>query len=69
MTFITFDLKKNREVRITDGLRARDPFPSPDGRKLIFVTNRLGKTRLGLLKLPSATASPVWRGRGHHLAY
>ncbi len=54
-----YDLQKNREVRITDGLRARDPFPSSDGRTLIFVTNRLGRTRLGVLDLASAQNRPA----------
>ncbi len=49
-----YDLRKNKEVRITDGLRARDPFPSPDNKKLVFVTNKLGKNRLGVLDLASA---------------
>ncbi len=48
-----YDLKKEREVRLTKELRARDPQPSPDGKKLIFVTNRMGMTRLAQLDIPS----------------
>lgn len=44
-----YDLAKHREVRLTRGLRARDPHPSPDNRTLVFVTNKLGKTRIGTL--------------------
>jgi Tol biopolymer transport system component len=54
-----YDLQKNKEVRITDGLRARDPFPSPDGRKLIFVMNKLGRNRLGVFNLASPQGGPV----------
>jgi Tol biopolymer transport system component len=48
-----YDLKKGREVRLTKKLRARDPQLSPDGSKLIFVTNRMGMTRLALLDISS----------------
>ncbi|MGC1454392.1 MAG: BamA/TamA family outer membrane protein [Nitrospirota bacterium] len=54
-----FDLKKNKELRISNGLRARDPFPSPDGRNVIFVTNKLGKNRLGLIDIPKALTGPA----------
>jgi sugar lactone lactonase YvrE len=54
-----FDLKKNREVRVTRGLRARDPSPSPDGKNLVFVTSGRGKTQLATLKLPSVNNLPV----------
>jgi Tol biopolymer transport system component len=47
-----FDVKRKREVRITEGLRARDPDPSPDGTKLVFVINRLGRTRLAVADIP-----------------
>ncbi|HTF99210.1 MAG TPA: hypothetical protein VK654_01325 [Nitrospirota bacterium] len=52
-----FDLAKNNEVCLTDGLRARDPFPSPDGRKLIFVTNKIGKNRLGTIDVAAALSN------------
>ncbi len=45
------DMKKDREVRVTAQVRARDPHPSPDGSKLVFVVNKLGRTRLALLDL------------------
>jgi hypothetical protein len=48
-----YDLKKDREVRLTKKLRARDPQPSPDGKKLLFVMNRMGMTRLASLDLAS----------------
>lgn len=47
-----YDLKTDREIRITRGLRARDPYPSPDNKKLVFVTNSLGRTRLALCGVP-----------------
>ena len=48
-----YDLKEDREVRLTKELRARDPQPSPDGKKLVFVTNRMGMTRLAVLDIAS----------------
>ncbi len=50
-----YDLDRYEEVRVTDMLRGRDPSPSADGRKLVFVQNKLGKTRLGILDLTLAT--------------
>ncbi len=46
-----YDLQKKKEVRVTSDVRARDPQPSPDGAKLIFVTNRMGLTRIGILDI------------------
>ena len=49
-----YDLRKNKEVRITDGLRARDPYPSPDNKKLLVVVNKLGRNRLASLDIAVA---------------
>jgi hypothetical protein len=46
-----YDLERRKEIRLTKYLRARDPAPSPDGSTLVFVANRLGKTRLGKMSL------------------
>ncbi|MCK9420546.1 MAG: BamA/TamA family outer membrane protein [Nitrospirae bacterium] len=54
-----YDVKEDEEIRITDGLRARDPFPSPDGKRLLFVSNKLGRTRLGIIDIPNDLSSPV----------
>ncbi len=54
-----YDLMKRRESRITSDLRARDPHPSPDGKKLLFVMNRLGRTRLAVITLPTADNRPA----------
>jgi sugar lactone lactonase YvrE len=54
-----YDLKEKREVRITRELRARDPHLSADGRRLIFVMNRMGMTRLATLNDPSSRRSPA----------
>ena len=54
-----YDLNKGREVRVTYGFRARDPYPSPDGKKLLFVTNKLGKTRLATIDIPDSGAGTV----------
>ncbi len=54
-----YDIERKKERRITSGLRARDPYPSPDGKKLVFVANKLGKTRLGIADLPTGAGDPV----------
>jgi Tol biopolymer transport system component len=54
-----YDLAKGCETRLTKGLRARDPHPSPDGTKLLFVMNRMGRTRLAVLDLPAALKHPA----------
>lgn len=46
-----YDLQKEKEVRLTRGLRARDPRSSPDGKRLVFVLNRMGMTRLAELPI------------------
>jgi len=51
-----FDLQHGKEVRLTRNLRARDAAASPDGAKLVFVTNGLGKTRLATMPLPQQHA-------------
>ena len=55
------DAATGAETRLTRGLRARDPPPSPDGRALALVTSGGGMTRLALLDLegplPAATPS------------
>jgi Tol biopolymer transport system component len=55
----SYDLEKEREVRVTKGLRARDPHPSPDGKKLLFVLNRMGMTRLAVADLSAKQRVPV----------
>ncbi|MEK6744632.1 MAG: BamA/TamA family outer membrane protein [Nitrospirota bacterium] len=53
------DVASAREVRLTKGLRARDPHPSPDGTRLLFVMNRMGMTRLAMLDLAKAGSGPA----------
>lgn len=55
----SYDLASAREVRITKGLRARDPRPSPDGNALLFVMNRMGMTRLAMLDLAKGSHTPA----------
>ncbi len=45
-----YDMNKNKEIRVTDGLRARDACPSPDNKKLLFITNKLGRNRLASIE-------------------
>jgi Tol biopolymer transport system component len=46
-----YDLEKKKVSRLTRGLRARDPDFSPDGERVLFVANRLGKNDLAVLDL------------------
>lgn len=50
-----YDLTSGRQQRLTQGLRAHSPDVSPDGRRVVFVSQRLGRTRLGLLELENPT--------------
>ena len=54
-----YDLAKEKEFCITTGFRARDPYPSPDGKKLIFVMNSLGRTRLAVITIPTSDDRPA----------
>ncbi|MFO0680435.1 MAG: hypothetical protein U0234_00215 [Sandaracinus sp.] len=42
------DLETGEETRLTNGLRAREPDLSPDGRHLVFTTTRAGTSHLML---------------------
>lgn len=42
-------------TRLTDGLRATHPDVSPDGRRVVFTTNKLGTTYLQLAELNRAS--------------
>ena len=60
-----YDLERRKETRLTTHLRARDPSPSADGSRLVFVTNGLGKTRLATIPLlPEIMPEPksFWPG-------
>jgi len=54
-----FDLRRKKEVPITVGLRARDPSLSPDGKKLVFVINKRGRTRLAQADVPNEPYRPI----------
>ncbi|MEW6086708.1 MAG: hypothetical protein AB1498_00130 [bacterium] len=46
-----YDFKSRKEGRLTIGIRARDPHVSPDGKRLVFVVNKLGKTKLAVCEI------------------
>lgn len=56
------DLVTGEETRITEGLRAREPDISPDGRHVAFTTTRAGTSHLMLADLEDI------RGTMHELA-
>lgn len=62
-----YDLRQDREIRVTRGLRARDPHPSPDGTRLLFVTDGLGLSRLATLELGDEAALPAAGDRVRYL--
>lgn len=55
----SYDLASRKEVRLTNGLRARDPALAPDGTRLLFVLNRMGMTRLAMLDLAKGSRKPI----------
>jgi len=54
-----FDLKTEKEVRLSEGLRARDPCwsPDPDNPQIVAVINQSGTNNLALINLPSSNSS------------
>lgn len=54
-----FDLKTNKEIRLSEGLRARDPnwSPDPDNSQIVAVINEAGTNNLALINLHSLHSS------------
>jgi len=54
-----FDLKTEKEVRLSEGLRTRDPCwsPDPDNPQIVVVINQSGTNNLALINLPSPNSS------------
>jgi len=54
-----FDLKTEKETRLSKGLRARDPSwsPDPDNPQIVAVINQSGKNNLALINLHSSNSS------------
>ena len=50
-----FDLKTDKEIRLSEGLRARDPCwsPEPDNPKIVAIINKSGTNNLILINLNS----------------
>jgi hypothetical protein len=55
----SYDLAARREVRLTKGLRARDPALSPDGTRLLLVLSRMGMTRLAMVDMTKGSKGPA----------
>ncbi|MEA3453764.1 MAG: hypothetical protein U9R12_02415, partial [Candidatus Caldatribacteriota bacterium] len=57
-----FDLKTEKETRLSEGLRARDPNwspdPDPDNPQIVAVINQSGTNNLALINLPSLGPTP-----------
>jgi Tol biopolymer transport system component len=54
-----FDLKTEKETRLSEGLRARDPnwSPDPENLQIVTVINQSGTNNLALINLPSPSSS------------
>ncbi|MBU1428898.1 BamA/TamA family outer membrane protein, partial [bacterium] len=54
-----FDLKTEKETRLSEGLRARDPSwsPDPENPQIVAVINQSGTNNLALINLPSPNSS------------
>mgnify|MGYP001048374059 CR=1 FL=1 len=54
-----FDLETEKETRLSEGLRARDPNwspdPDPDNPQIVAVINQSGTNNLALINLPSSS--------------
>jgi len=54
-----FDLETEKETRLSEGLRARDPSwspdPDPDNSQIVTVINQSGTNNLALINLPSTS--------------
>jgi len=57
--FYLFDLKTEKETRLSKGLRARDPnwSPDPENLQIVTVINQSGTNNLALINLPSPSSS------------
>lgn len=57
-----FDLEKKKAKKLTKGLRAREPYPSRDGKSVIFVGLDAAKTWLGRYRLEDGHVERLWSG-------
>lgn len=55
----SFDLKSKKTVRLSKGLRAREPAVSPNGEMITFVKLEGGKTSLGVLRPGAEGAASI----------
>ncbi|MCG2761528.1 MAG: DPP IV N-terminal domain-containing protein, partial [Candidatus Delongbacteria bacterium] len=59
MDIFVYDLEKDKEEKITKGLRAANPAVSPDGKKIAFVASIDGTRNLYLYEIESGTAKKL----------
>ncbi len=59
------DLATGTRKRLTSGLRARDPALSPDGRRIAFVINRLGRNDLALISPDGSDLHHLTHNKDH----
>ncbi|MGE0528991.1 MAG: hypothetical protein AB7P49_18180, partial [Bdellovibrionales bacterium] len=60
-----YDLKTREPIRLTEGARAQEPSPSPDGRRVAFIQNEGGRNSLAILRMDDRRIRTVVRGNFH----
>lgn len=54
-----YDLIKEKEERLTENLRANQPYLSHDGKKIVFLFQKDGTTNLGLIDIDGKNFKPL----------
>jgi len=60
-----YDLKSRRTRQLTFGLRAKDPAISADGKKVVFVINKLGQNDLAVMDPYTAKLTVITQTKDH----
>lgn len=61
MDIFYYDIEKDKEEKLTEGLRAANPAVSPDGKKIAYVASYDGTKNLYIYDIDSQTAKKITR--------